>query len=163
MKMYLAEAIKRVRLLSDDIDILLCHESTYNSITYRDESEKIISDYNYDETRKKIAELSDEILKLKRAINKANNDTLIGVNDYTISDGLVKMALIKKEIDIHLEQMIRKEKLSSRVDMRNDGLVYTELLYDPDECKEYLKAQKVLLSEIQMGIDRANLTTTIEI
>ncbi len=163
MKLYLAEAIKKVKLLNDDISNLLSEEDNYSSVTYRDPSEKIQNNYNYDITREKVGALNDEILKLKKAINKANNETLIGINNYTISDGLILISMIRKELTYHLEPMARREKLVSKVDMRNDGLIYTELLYNPDECKEYVRVQKELLNQIQMGIDRANLTTMIEI
>ena len=148
---------------SDLVSSLLSDEENQSSITYRDETEKITYDYNFDKTREQIANINSEILALKRAINKANNETTIGVDGYTISDGLIKIAMIRKELTYHLEPMARKDKLSSRVDMRNDGLIYTELLYSPDECKEYVRVQKELLNQIQMGIDRANLTTFIEV
>lgn len=163
MKLCLAEAIKKVKMLNDDVSSLLSDEENQSSITYRDETEKITYDYNFDKTREQVAKINDEILTLKRAINKANNETEIGVNGYTISDGLIKIAMIRKELAFHLEPMARKDKLSSRVDMRNDGLIYTELLYNPDECREYIRVQKELLNQIQMGIDRANLTTMIEV
>lgn len=163
MKLCLAEAIKRVKMLNEDVSSLLSDEESQSSITYRDETEKITYDYNFDKTREQVANINSEILDLKRAINKANNETTIGVDGYTISDGLIKIAMIRKELTYHLEPMARKDKLSSRVDMRNDGLIYTELLYNPDECKEYVRVQKELLNQIQMGIDRANLTTFIEV
>lgn len=163
MKLCLAEAIKRVKMLNEDVSSLLSNEESQSSITYRDETEKITYDYNFDKTREQVANINSEILTLKRAINKANNETTIGVDGYTISDGLIKIAMIRKELTYHLEPMARKDKLSSRVDMRNDGLIYTELLYNPDECKEYVRVQKELLNQIQMGIDRANLTTFIDV
>ena len=163
MKLCLAEAIKKVKMLNEDVNLLLSDEQNQSSITYRDETEKITYDYNFDKTREQIANINSEILALKRAINKANNETTIGVDGYTISDGLIKIAMIRKELTYYLEPMTRKDKLSSRVDMRNDGLIYTELLYNPDECKEYVRVQKELLNQIQMGIDRANLTTFIDV
>ncbi len=163
MELYLAEAIKRVKMLNEDMVSLLNEEDTYSTITYRDESEKITNNYSYEATRTKINEINNEILKLKRAINKANNEVQIGVGDYTISDGLIKISMIRKELTYHLEPMSRREKLVSKVDMRNDGLIYTEALYDLEICKDYVKSQKELLNQIQMGIDRANLTTIISV
>lgn len=163
MELYLAEAIKRVKMLNEDMVSLLNEEDTYSTITYRDESEKITNNYSYEATRTKINEINNEILRLKRAINKANNEVQIGVGDYTISDGLIKISMIRKELTYHLEPMSRREKLVSKVDMRNDGLIYTEVLYDPEVCKNYVKSQKELLNQIQMGIDRANLTTIISV
>lgn len=163
MRLCLAEAIKRIKMLNEEVTSLLSEEDSKSSITYRDIEEKINNDYDYNKTREKVASINDEILLLKKAINNANNETKIGVNDYTISDGLVKISMIRKELEYHLESMSRREKLTSRVDMRNDGLVYTELLYDPDECKEYVRVQKELRNQIQMGIDRANLTTYIDV
>lgn len=163
MELYLAEAIKRVKMLNEDIASLLRNEDNYSIVTYREESEKITNNYDYATTRRKVNEISEEILKIKKAINKANNEVKIGVGDYTISDGLIKIAMIKNELTYHLELMARSEKLTSKVDMRNDGIIYTETLYDPEICREYVKSQKELLNIIQMGIDRANLTTIISV
>lgn len=163
MELYLAEAIKRVKMLNEDITSLLHDEDNYSIVTYREESEKITNNYDYANTRRKVNEISEEILKIKKAINKANNEVKIGVGDYTISDGLIKIAMIRNEITYHLDSMARREKLTSKVDMRNDGIIYTETLYDPEICKEYVKSQKELLNIIQMGIDRANLTTVISV
>jgi hypothetical protein len=58
--------------------------------------------------------------------------------------------------------MSTKEKLSSSIDYR-DGIIYTELLYNPKECAQYVAEQKDLLYKIQIGIDRANMITEIEI
>lgn len=163
MELYLAEAIKRVKMLNDDMMSLLSEEDTYSTVTYRDESEKITNNYDYNATRARINDINSEILRLKRAINKANNEVQIGVGDYTISDGLIKISMIRKELTYHLEPMSRREKLVSKVDIRNDGLMYTETLYNPEVCKEYVRSQKELLNQIQMGIDRANLTTIISV
>lgn len=83
--------------------------------------------------------------------------------DYTIADGLVLMPLLRKEIDYSLASMSRKEKLRSSVDSRNEGIVYTELLYDPTICRTYLEEKKELISRIQLGIDTANLNVYIEV
>ena len=163
MELYLAEAIKRVKMLNEDITSLLHDEDNYSIVTYREESEKITNNYDYATTRRKVNEIGEEILRIKKAINKANNEVKIGVGDYTISDGLIKIAMIRNEITYHLDSMARREKLTSKVDMRNDGIIYTETLYDPEICKEYVKNQKELLNIIQMGIDRANLTTIISV
>ena len=163
MELYLAEAIKRVKMLNDDITYLLNEEDHYSVVDYREESERIKSNYDYATTRRRVNEINNEILKIKKAINKANNETKIGVEDYTISDGLIKIAMIRNELTYHLESIARREKLTSKVDMRNDGIIYTETLYDPEVCKEYVKSQKELLGRIQMGIDRANLTTVISV
>ena len=84
MELYLAEAIKRVKMLNDDITYLLNEEDHYSVIDYREESEKIKSNYDYATTRRRVNEINNEILKIKKAINKANNETKIGVEDYTI-------------------------------------------------------------------------------
>lgn len=163
MKLCLAEAIKRVKMLSDKIDSLIGEENSKCETVYRNETEKINYDYDFTTMRKDINDLSDEIIKIKSAINKANNETQIGVNDWTIADALIKMALIKKELQYHLKIMCVKEPKSSKVDIRNDSVIYTELLYDPKECEAYVEAQNELLSKIHLGIDRANLNTYIEI
>lgn len=163
MKLCLAEAIKRVKALNEKIGSLISEESSKCETVYRNESEKISYDYDFATMRHDINELSDEIMKIKKAINKANNETLIGINNWTISDGLVKMSLIRTELQYHLKTMCTKEPKTSKVDIRNDSVIYTELLYDPKECEAYVEAQNELLAKIQLGIDRANLNTFIEI
>ena len=63
-------------------------------------------------------------------------------------------------LQVHIGQI--KERLSSYLDYR-DGIVYTQLLYDPKECAQYVAEQKDLLYKIQIGIDKANMITEIEI
>ncbi|MBP3707509.1 MAG: hypothetical protein J6J36_02725 [Clostridia bacterium] len=162
MKICLAEAIKRVKALDTEVREILGEENSKCETVYRTPEEKITYDYDFIKTRNEIKTINEEILALKRAINKANNETDIGISGYTIADGLVAMALINKELQYHLEMMGRKEQLTSKVDARNDSIIYTELLYDPKECRKYVAEQRDLLAKIQMGIDRANLTTFIE-
>lgn len=162
MRICLAEAIKRVKALDTEVREAMNEENSKCETVYRTTEEKITYDYDFMRTREEIKTINNEILALKRAINKANNETDIGILGYTIADGLVAMALINKELQYHLETMGRKEKLTSKVDARNDSIIYTELLYDPKECRKYVSEQRDLLTKIQMGIDRANLTTFIE-
>lgn len=162
MEICLAEALKRVKAIDTEMSELMTEERGKCQTVYRTQEEKITYDYDFHQTREKIRELRCELLRLKKAINKANNEVLIDVADYTISDGLVVMALINKEIQYHLDSMGRKEQFTSQVDMRNDSVIFTELLYDAKECRQYVADARELLAKIQIGIDRANLTTIIE-
>ena len=121
-------------------------------------------DNNYDfwETRKAINDKMEEIIKLKRAINKANNEVKIGVDDLTISDALIKISLINKELNYHLSSMATSDNVSTYLDYK-DGIVYTKILYDLEECSNYVEEKKDLLTKIQIGIDKANIITEIEI
>ena len=161
--MYLIEAIKEVKKLNDELNLVLSIEQRTCTTTYRNEEEKISTEYDFYKTRETVKRLSDRIIRLKKAINKANNEVLIGVENLTISDALIKATLINKEINLRLDMMSTKDKKVASVDMRNDGLIYTELLYDPKECARYVEEQKELLTRIQIGIDRANIITEIEI
>ena len=158
----LAEAIKKVKRLNEEINMLITLESKTSEVSFRSQEQIVPSSYDFWETRKAIQEKSGELIKIKHAINKANNETLIGIEDLTISDALVKATLINKEINYHLDPMSMKEKLSSSIDYK-DGIVYTQLLYDPKECAKYVAEQKDLLYKIQIGIDKANMITEIEI
>lgn len=162
MKVTLAEAIKKVKRLNEEINLLITLESKTSEVSYRTQEQITPTSYDFWETRKVIKEKSEELIKIKHAINKANNETLIGIDDLTISDALIKSTLINKEINYHLDPMSMKEKLSSSIDYR-DGIIYTELLYNPKECAQYVAEQKDLLYKIQIGIDRANMITEIEI
>ncbi len=162
MEICLAEALKRVKAIDTEMSELMTEERGKCQTIYRTQDEKITYDYDFSLTREKMRELRSELLRLKKAINKANNETLINVADYTISDGLVIMALINKEVQYHLDSMGRKEQFTSQVDMRNDSVIFTELLYDPKLCRQYVADARELLAKIQIGIDRANLTTIIE-
>lgn len=161
MEICLAEALKRVKAIDTEMSEVMTEERNKCQTVYRTIEEKIVYDYNFNKTRETLDGLREELLLLKRAINKANNEVQIGVEDYTIADGLVMMALINKEIQYHLDSMGRKEERTSQVDMRNDSVIYTELLYDPKQCRQYVAHRRELLAKIQLGIDRANLTTMI--
>lgn len=163
MKITLSKAIKEIKKLGEEIDEELARERNLCETTYRTPEEKIVYDYDFAKIRNSINEKTERIIKLKKEINIKNNETKIGVLDYTIADGLVLMPLLRKEIDYSLASMSRKEKLRSSVDSRNEGIVYTELLYDPTICRAYLEEKKELISRIQLGIDTANLNVYIEV
>ena len=162
MKMFLIEAIKRVKRLTEEINAIISLENKSCKVTYRTPEEIMDNNYDFWETRKAINDKMEEIIKLKRAINKANNEVKIGVDDLTISDALVKISLINKELNYHLSSMATSDNVSTYLDYK-DGIVYTKILYDLEECSNYVEEKKDLLTKIQIGIDKANIITEIEI
>ena len=161
MKLLLAEALKKVKSLDEELKRIIIWEYKNSQITFKTPEDKIVPDYNFAQTREKYDKISQDVLRLKKLINKANNETPILYKGLTIADAVVEMTLINSELT-YLKDMAEKEKLTSRVDMRNDGIIYTELLYSPEECQEYITRKMEELGQIQIGIDRANVTTYIE-
>ena len=161
MKKSIKELMKYVNVLQQQIETLLQDEINNNYITYADENDKELSDYDFDYTNDEIEKLNIEILKIRSAINKANNEIKIGILDYSISDGLIRIAQLNRQAERLNDLGSNKQK--SRGSTFSGNYEYTEYVYD---VKEAQKLHLEVLDEIhklQTAVDKANILNEIEI
>jgi len=161
MKLCNAEIMKRIKLLEQEKSEIEEEEQRICTTTYQSDSDKLSSDYNFKNTRNKIGYINTEIRDLKHHLNFSNSTVPTGYYYMTIGECLIYMAQINKEKEI-LESLVCKEQVS-RHSTYNGVIEYTQLNYDKAECKERLKKIKEDIAEIQIAIDRTNLTNEIEI
>lgn len=159
--MTIKEAMKRIDFLERQIDGMLQFEVMNNYIVYADDEEYEVSDYNFPEVTIKIEQFQAEVLKLRKAINQANQKTLINIGDYTISDALVRMAQLNKNAERYLGLSQQKQK--QREVTYNGQVEFTERLYDVNEAYNLYLATIEEIHELQTAIDKANILSEISI
>lgn len=161
MKMCNSEAMKAIKELEEKKRNVIYNEDYRSRISYKEGEEKVMTKYNYAETRKAIAEIDERIRKIKHALAVCNCTAVIDDFGITIGEALVYLAQLNAEYD-QLDDLSEKDKLSRRI-TANGVLEYTECLYDPEEATRDCEALHSKICKLQVAIDRANLTNYIEV
>lgn len=162
MKVRNSEAIKIIKGLETELEDLRRKEVLNSTYSYKEGETKIMPDYDYEETRKKIKELNARIRKIKHALAVSNSTSyLCNFNEMTIGEGLVYLAQLNKEYS-ELSTLASRNKITRRI-TPNGVLEYTECNYDPEKVKQAQKELYELITALQIDIDRTNLEVFIEI
>lgn len=161
MKICHMEAMKIVKELEQQKDILISDEDTRCTVSYREDEEKVAIKYNYDETRAKIKEIDDKVRMIKSKLAKSNCSVMVDGFDVTIGEALVLLAQMQNEIQ-QLEYLTNNEQLTRRITY-NGVVEYTECNYDVEKVKAELQEMRTKVGKLQVAIDRANLVTEIDI
>lgn len=161
MKVCIAEAMKKIKELEEEKQLLVYGETRRCTVSYKEGEEKVLPDYNYQDTRKRIAELDDEVRRIKYIISKANCEIQLDGFNLSICEGLILLAQYRKECD-RLSRLASRDQKTRRI-TPNGVLEYTECLYDVKEAEKAQKDLNALIGKLQVSIDRANLVNEIEI
>ena len=161
MKICNTEAMKRIKELEAQKEMLVDNEDRYCQVSYKEGENKIAGDYDYDDTRKKIDALDDEMRAIRCALSKANCTVKVDGFGVTIGEALVMLAQ-KQNKKAQLESLTENKQLSRNVTY-NGVVEYTECVYDVKRVKDDLKMLRGEISALQMAIDRANLTNYITV
>ncbi len=161
MKVCLTEAIKTVKEFEEQKDLLVRQEDECSRTMYREGEEKLTNGYDYDKTRKDIKELDTKIRKIKVKLAKANHEVMVDGFGVSISEALIMLAQLQTE-----KEQINSIATYKQIDRRitaNGVIEFTECLYDVNKAKADVQQIRQTISQLQMAIDRANLTNYIEI
>lgn len=161
MKKTIKEAMKHVNFLQQQITALLQAENNDNYIRYTSEVDKEVSDYNFHEVNQAIEALNQEILSIRSAINKANQVTKVGIEDYTISDALIRIAQLNAQAERYRNLSTYKQK--TRESTYSGNIEYTEFLFDVKEAQKLHLETVEAIHELQTAVDKANILTEITI
>lgn len=161
MKICHMEAMKIVKELEQQKNILIADEDNRCTVSYREDEEKVALNYNYDETRAKIKEIDDKVRMIKSKLAKSNCSVMVDGFDVTIGEALVLLAQLQNEIQ-QLDYLADKEQLTRRITY-NGVVEYTECNYDVEKVKAEMQAMRAKVGKLQVAIDRANLVTEIDI
>jgi hypothetical protein len=153
--------MKKIKLLQQRKDDLLAEEQRTYQVTYQSQTDKIEYSYSFSETRERIRGIDSEIRKLKHLLNYSNATTIVADFDITLGECLVYMSQLNNEKE-RLEWLARKEPKERRSTI-NGVIEYTELNYDKAECRKELTATMEKVANLQISIDRTNLTNMIEV
>jgi hypothetical protein len=161
MQMCNAEIMKKVKLLEQNKSDVLTEESRSHQVTYQNEKDRFDYGYSFAKTRDKISALDAEIRKLKRLLNLSNATTIVPEFSMTLGECLVYLAQLNREMST-VSGMARKQDKTTN--STYGGVVeYTVLNYDKAECQEKLEWLKDTVAQLQIAIDRTNLTNVIEV
>jgi len=161
MKMCNSEAMKAVKELEEKKKNIIYNEDNRSRISYKDGEEKVVTKYDYAETRKAVAEIDEKIRKIKRALAVSNCNAVVDDFGITIGEALVYLAQLNSEYT-QLDELSEHNKLSRRI-TANGVVEYTECLYDPEQVVSDKEALHGKICKLQVAIDRANLTNFVEI
>jgi len=163
MKKCNAELMKDLKDLQSEIKKLLDGEVEESVVTYSSKEKKIENGYSYSLTRTKLSNMQKEERRIKSLLAKSNATTKVGGFDMTLAEALVYLAELNTN-KAHLEKLSNRVAIS-RVEPQNYGsnlVQYRETRYKVEEAKADLKKVKKEIAELQMAIDRTNLTNMIE-
>lgn len=167
MKASATELMKRLKYIENELDDIHTSDENNSSVpvveTVIDKQTKLAelyeSTYNFDENRARVQELFQEEREIKKLLNKFNNETLVEGYDFTVAEGLVRIAQLKSEIKVITS--ITRNGEYFRPDRYSSGGV-KKSVFDIKAAKETLKEYQRALSALQVAVDRTNLNSTIE-
>ena len=161
MKVCIAEAMKLIKELEEEKQMLIYGENRRSTVSYKEGEQKVLPDYNYQATRERIAALDSEVRRIKFIISKANCEVLLDGFCISICEGLILLAQYRKEYD-RLSRLATREQVTRRI-TPNGVLEYTECLYDVKAAAQAQKDLNTLIGKLQVAIDRANLVNEVEL
>lgn len=161
MKVCHMEAMKQIRLLEEEKNLLLEKERESFHVSYKEGERRLDTGYSYQHTREQVTALDARIREIKSALARANCVCRVEGFDLTIGEALVMLAQWNAEYG-RLGMLAAQQQLSRRI-TANGILEYTECLYDVNEVARERNALKQRIGSLQIAIDRANLLSEIEI
>ena len=166
MKTSATELMKRLKFIEEDIesihdnDIRDSYVPLVESTSTEGRKELVPAYeviYDFAGNRARVKELYEEELNIKRLLNEHNQKTIISGYDYSISEGLIRLAQLKQEIKTLTS--VSREGMYIRDGYKDSTKKAT---YNPTEVKEALRKAQHELSQLQVAIDRTNLMENIE-
>lgn len=160
MKRTIKEAMKRINFLEQQIQNVLQDESNNNYLVYFDQEKPENTDYDFTEVTQSIDQLQSEVLQLRKAINQANQEVLVGIEKYTISDALIRIAQLTNKAN-RLKGLASYKQLERSMSYTNNT-EYTLRLYDVKEAQRLHLDCIEQIHALQTAIDKANILTEID-
>lgn len=167
-KMTSAYANKTLRKLGEDKDFWREKEQEGCLYVAALDEEPVIPDYHYEEVALKIADIDEQIVKIKHAINVSNctNTVTVGGEQMTIDTILVKMAQFNRRKSV-LDRM-RKQQPKVRINSgmyssRKTAPEYQYINYDLEVIKKEYEQIDATIAEMQMVLDKYNQTVEFEV
>jgi hypothetical protein len=155
------EAMKEIKNLEEEKMMIIMNERDRRTVSYKEGEKPLDTGYSYVKTREEIARIDGRIREIKAALALANATVRIEEFDVTVGEALVMLAQYTAEYD-RLGDMANMQQLTRRI-TPNGTLEYTKCLFDVKGADSDRRELKRKISALQIAIDRANLTSMIEI
>ena len=114
--------------------------------------------YDFEENRSRIRELFVEEREIRRLLNRFNNETVVEGYDFTVAEGLVRIAELKSEIKA-ITNITRGGKYFTE---RYSSSSVKMAAFDVKAARNVLREYQRELSALQVAVDKTNLNSKIE-
>ena len=167
MKMTPTELMKRLKYIEEEIaDIHRDDESKSQHLIQLGSSDSVTTlatGYDFKANREKISALHKEERKIRHLLSLFNSQTKVEGYDFTITEGLVRIAELKDEIKV-LTLLSRRNEVTPILGYGRERDSYCQkVAYSIEEAKAALKENQRELSALQVAIDKTNLSSTLEV
>ena len=161
MKMCNAEILKKIKILEQKKGEVLCLEIRTHQVSYQEEKDRFDYGYSFSKTRETVCDIDNEIRKLRHLLNISNATTTVPEFSMTLGECLVYLAQLNRELSI-VSSMAKKEPITTTTTF-GGKVEYKSLNYDKDECQVKADWLQTTIAQLQIAIDRTNLTNMIEV
>ena len=161
MKVCHTEAMKLIKELEKQKDELVEFEDRNSVVSYKEGETPIDSGYAYERPREEIRAIDDRIRAVRTALGRANTLVIAEPFGITIGEALVLLAQLQGE-RVQVESLTGRNPLTSEITY-NGVIRFTRCNYGVKQAEADAGALRKRISELQIAIDRANLTNYIEI
>ncbi len=155
------EVMKMIKELEAQKQMLIRKEDERCTISYKEGEERLAPDYDYAEMRDAIEDVDSRIRHLRSVLARANCEVYVDKFDITLGEALVMLAQLQQE-KVQVETLAARRQITRRITM-NGVLEFTECLYDTERAEADAKVLRETINDLQMAIDRANLTNYVEV
>ena len=161
------ELMKELKAIQNEINETINNAECNNTVNYYEGEEQVERNFDYKEFVAKLDELRAKEGKVKALLAYSNATTkLVGMEDLTIGEGLVKLAQLNMKLKtlarFRTLKQVNKVIKHATFEGDKDRVYVTERLYDPKQVDEDIKSLQREISHLQVAIDRTNLTNLIE-
>ena len=118
--------------------------------------------YSYEANRKALAKIQQEELRIRSALAKFNSTTKAYGLDLTIAEALVRIGQLKNDIRVLSILANKTEYTETPVSYGSARTITNKINYDQNKVINDLNSLQRELSNIQIAVDKTNLTTLIE-
>lgn len=157
------EIMKELKNIAREKDELFCYENRNKETSYAENETPLKSLYDYKDVSEKLEYLNLKERKLKLALLKANNETIL--EDYNIPLSIALIYLAQENINLErLKKLANKDAITrTTLVRRSNSIEYTKLNYKLEDVRNDLLIIRENIQKLQMSIDLANLTNEVEV
>lgn len=162
MKMSNYEAIKFIKQLELEKQEIEMNERRNSTVSYSADEPIPQVDYDFSATRTSIKRINTKIGKIKHALAVANTTVLLPGFDFTIGEGLVKLAQLQNELR-NLTSLAGQNNHTSEYNLATGTMQYIDTTYDVELAKSQKKEIYETIVKLQTAIDKTNINNELDI
>ncbi len=156
--------MKDLRVIQEQIEVCREKEQNNSTTTYSQADKgEMQASYDYAAAQHELHDLQKEERHIKLLLAVSNASTNVEGYDMTIAEALVYLAQLSQNKK-YLSRLANKEKLVRQSGhYGSGGPEYTKVNYDLKQAQADLAELHREIAQLQMAIDRTNLTNLIEV